>query len=84
MKAAYWNQRAPAPDEVEELARQLDASRIWQGPPQRAAATLRAQAKRIEALEAGLRIIAGEAQCVDNLMGNADIARSLLSQGTTA
>ena len=34
---------------------------------------------RIEKLEAALEIIAGERPCIDNLMGNADIARQALT-----
>lgn len=34
---------------------------------------------RIEKLEAALEIIAGQRPCIDNLMGNADIARQALT-----
>ena len=34
--------------------------------------------RRIEKLEAALEIIAGQRPCIDNLMGNADIARQAL------
>jgi hypothetical protein len=36
-------------------------------------------ASRIEELERALEIIAGKRPCPDNLMGNADLARSALS-----
>jgi hypothetical protein len=35
---------------------------------------------RIEELEMALRIIAGYEQCIDNLMGNVDIARKALNK----
>ena len=35
---------------------------------------------RAETAEAALRIIAGEAQCADNLMSNVEVARAALAQ----
>lgn len=43
-------------------------------------ATIAAQVSRIEELEMALRIIAGYEQCIDNLMGNVDIARKALNK----
>lgn len=36
--------------------------------------------KEIERLRGALKIIAGELPCIDNLMGNADIARTALQE----
>ena len=38
-------------------------------------------AKEIERLRLALRIIAGEQQCIDNLMSNGDVARAALQDG---
>lgn len=45
-----------------------------------AADTIKAQAAEIEWYRQALRIIAGEQQCIDNLMGNVDIARAALGK----
>lgn len=59
-----------AEDRIGELLVKNDA---------KAAALSRAEALLAEARE-GLRIIAGEQQCADNLMGDKDIARALLAK----
>lgn len=41
------------------------------------------QAAEIERLREALRIIAGEQQCIDNLMSNVDIARAALEKDET-
>lgn len=40
---------------------------------------LAAQAAEIERMREALEIIAGKRQCIDNLMGNADLARQVLT-----
>ena len=35
-------------------------------------------AERLEAMREALQVIAGERQCLDNLLGNADVAREAL------
>jgi hypothetical protein len=68
----------PAPD----LPRLLEAAagRLWgeKLPPDSAVERMVAE---VERLRLALRIIAGREQCIDNLMGNADIARAALRGG---
>lgn len=44
-----------------------------------AADALAAQAVELERMREALEIIAGKRQCIDNLMGNADLARQALT-----
>lgn len=63
----------------------LDASSHidWDGPSRNDVSAALAAAypelvAEIERLRTALRIIAGEEQCIDNLMSNADVARAAL------
>lgn len=58
---------------------ELDGDEMWRRNSEYVSAdAYDAAMKRVAHLEQALRIIAGEQQCVDNLMGNADIAREAL------
>lgn len=60
-------------DDFDRRAETLKAGQVGGG-----AVMLRKAADEIERLRAALRMIAGEAVCVDLLLGNADIARIAL------
>ena len=68
----------PGPD----LARLVAAAsrQLWgeELPPDSAVQRMAAE---VERLRLALRIIAGREQCLDNLMGHADVARAALREG---
>jgi hypothetical protein len=68
----------PGPD----LARLIEAAagRLW-GEKLPADSVVERMVAEVERLRGVLRIIAGQEQCLDNLMGNADIARAALREG---
>jgi hypothetical protein len=63
-------------DDYDDFDRRAETLRV--GQVGGGAVMLREAAAEIERLRAALRIIAGEAVCVDLLLGNADIARIAL------
>lgn len=72
------------PAEVEAKLREKHAYEVAHYPPAdplylAAADALAAQAVELERMRQALEIIAGKRPCIDNLMGNADLARQALS-----